>query len=280
MRAKLALLAVFFCQALASASHAQPPSSVPFQFRSGLVWIEISATGSARPLHFLVDSGASQSVIDLGAARRCGLRLGGAEVVQGVDCETEARHVRDFRAEVAGSPLPASLLAIDLSTASRAAEQHIDGLIGADFFRGRIVQIDFAARRLRLLESRPSPAAGGFTLPIRNINQAICLPIAVNGGRAQWVRLDTGCDEALQWVTAASPSNVSTRTVSIGLSDSSLSYTTTKVKIGEQLFNGVRTGVHRREIFPGESGLLGNGLLSRFRLTIDGLGHEVVFERL
>ena len=71
----------------------------------------------------------------------------------------------------------------------------------------------------------------------------------------------------------------STRKVSIGVSGASLTYASTDVKIGSHLFPGIRTGLHRREIFPGEDGLLGNGLLSRFRVTFDGVGHRVVFER-
>ncbi len=279
VRVKFVLLASLLLIALTPGLRAQPASAVPFQYRNGLLWIEVFAAGSPRPLRFLVDSGASHSVIDLAAARRCGLRLGRAELVKGVGCETEARHVDGFRAQVAGQPLPSALLALSLDNVSAATGQHIDGLLGADFFRSRIVQIDFAARQLRLLGTCPSPARA-FTLPTRNLNQAICVPIAVNGRGSQWVRVDTGCDEALQWVASGMRASGSKRKVSIGVAGASLSFANTDVKIGSQLFSGIRTGLHRREIFPGEDGLLGNGLLSRFRLTFDGVGHRVVFERL
>jgi hypothetical protein len=38
------------------------------------------------------------------------------------------------------------------------------------------------------------------------------------------------------------------------------------------------SGVHREQIFPGEDGLLGNALLSKFRLTIDQPGNRVILE--
>jgi hypothetical protein len=52
----------------------------------------------------------------------------------------------------------------------------------------------------------------------------------------------------------------------------------TSVQLGKQCFNAVSTGVHREQIFPGEAGLLGNGLLSKFRLTIDEPENSVIFE--
>jgi hypothetical protein len=50
------------------------------------------------------------------------------------------------------------------------------------------------------------------------------------------------------------------------------------VQLGKKSFKAVTTGVHKEPIFPGEAGLLGNGLLSKFRLTIDQPGKRVIFE--
>jgi hypothetical protein len=278
VRAKIALFAFLLILIVPRGLHAQPAASVPFQFRNGLLWIEVSAAGSSRPLRFLLDSGASKSVIDLTTARRCGLRLGRAVLVLGVGGEAEARRVVGFRGQVAGQALPSDLLALRLDNVIAATGENCDGLLGADFFRDRIVQVDFATRQFRLLTSCPASATA-FALPAKNLNQAICVPIAVNGRASQWVRVDTGCDEALQWVASGEPTRLG-RKVSIGVSSASPGYLKTNVKIGDQLFAGIRTGLHHREIFPGEAGLLGNGLLSRFRLTFDGVAHRVVFEPL
>jgi hypothetical protein len=48
---------------------------------------------------------------------------------------------------------------------------------------------------------------------------------------------------------------------SIGLSGASVRHIKTSVQLGQQCFKAVTTGVHREPIFPGEAGLLGNGLL-------------------
>ena len=50
------------------------------------------------------------------------------------------------------------------------------------------------------------------------------------------------------------------------------------VQLGKRCFNAVTTGVHKAQIFPGEDGLLGNALLSKFRLTIDQPGNRVILE--
>ena len=55
----------------------------------------------------------------------------------------------------------------------------VDGLLGQDFFRGRIVQIDFRKKRVRLLDR--ADAAGSLVLPIRFQNGAMCVPVSVAG---------------------------------------------------------------------------------------------------
>ena len=43
----------------------------------------------------------------------------------------------------------------------------------------------------------------------------------------------------------------------------------TDVLLGSERLSAVKTGVHQQPIFSGEAGLLGNGLLSQFRVTVD-----------
>jgi hypothetical protein len=51
------------------------------------------------------------------------------------------------------------------------------------------------------------------------------------------------------------------------------------VQLGNVRFDEIPTGIHRQEIFPGEQGLLGNELLSRFKLTVDAIDRRVILER-
>jgi len=68
--------------------------------------------------------------------------------------------------------------------------------------------------------------------------------------------------------------------VAIGLAEISIRQTETTVGIGEHEFERVPTGLHERAIFPGEAGLLGNDLLSRFStVTIDAKAARLILEK-
>lgn len=256
-------------------SQVRAATLIPFQFRDGLVWVEVSVPGYPDRLNFLLDSGASISVLHSATAQRLGVRLGASESVQGVTGGVTARRVGRFSGHVAGIPIPRRLLALDLSAVSRMCHQRIDGLLGADFFRGRIVQIDFAAERLRLLSRGEANAARGEALPLVRRGDALCTRISVAGRPADWVRVDTGCDSALRWV--ASPAMAaSLRRSSIGIAVQSPRYLATDVQLGSLRFSGVKIGIHPKPIFPGEAGLLGNGLLCRFTVTFDVPGKRLL----
>jgi hypothetical protein len=155
--------------------------------------LKVHVDGEREPLNFLLDSGASSSVLNIQTARRLNLKLGSRQPVHGVHSQTLAYRISGFNAEKAGITLPESLLAIDLSGVSKTVHQPIDGLLGADFFRGRIVQIDFAARKVRVLDYA-QPSARSAVLPIKWCNNAICMPVGIAGNSPQWMRLDTGCE--------------------------------------------------------------------------------------
>jgi hypothetical protein len=247
------------------------------QYRDGLIWLKVDVTGKREPLNFLLDSGAGISAIDLRAARSLGVRLGNRQIVQGVNGQGSAYRVNDLQAVCGGIALPKSVLAVDLRALSDCCKQAVDGILGVDFFRSRIVQIDFTEGRVRILAKCDLNLANCEILPIRMCNDAFCVPVRVAGNSAHWMRLDTGSDTALEWVAGGTEKR-RTGQSSIGLSCASVGHINTSVQLGKQYFNGVTTGVHTEPIFPGEAGLLGNGLLSKFRLTIDQPGNRVIFE--
>jgi len=252
-------------------------SEIHSQYRDGLIWLKADVSGKSKPLNFLLDSGAGISAIDLLTARRLGVHLGNRQIVQGVNGQSFAYRVNDLQAVCGGIALPKSVLAVDLRTLSDRCDQPVDGILGVDFFRSRIVQIDFTEGRVRILEKYDPTLANCEILPIRMCNDAFCVPVRVAGNPAQWMRLDTGCDAALEWVVSETEKRRTDRS-SIGLSGVSVRHINTSVQLGKQCLNAVPTGVHREPLFPGEAGLLGNGLLSKFRLTIDQPGNRVIFE--
>jgi hypothetical protein len=101
-----------------------------------------------------------------------------------------------------GITLPTNYLAMDLSALSAACHAGVDGLIGADFFAGRVVQIDFAKQEVRILENC-APAADAEVLPLQIEAARLRVPVEVEGLGGAWARLDTGCASALHWAVSA-----------------------------------------------------------------------------
>lgn len=261
---------------------AAPPSfaEFPFEYREGFLWVQVQIAEGREPLRFLLDSGAQVSVINLAVAKRLGLTLAERVSVNSVQTTLTGYWPQKLSATASGVALPADFLALDLSKLNAACTQAVDGLIGADFFKGRIVQIDFAAQRIRLLNSSDAvPQANTTPLEVRRCG--LCVHANINGGKPKRLRVDTGCATPLQWVTTKVRPERCTSKVAVGLAQLSIPQTQTTVTLAGQTFNDVPTGLHRKAIFDGEAGLIGNGLLSRFdSVTIDSRSGRLLFGQL
>jgi hypothetical protein len=250
----------------------------PFQLKEGFIWVKVRAPQSAEPLNFLLDSGASVSVINLRTAQSLGLKLGKQVSVQGVGASREGFWPEHLSANAGGVHLPGDYLAVDLGALSGACECRADGLIGADFFRGRVVQIDFAAGKIWVLGEAPATAKQE-SIPLKLRHGALRVPVGVNGGTPRWVRLDTGCASGLQWVSNNAKPEGPERRVAVALSELSVAVAQSRVQLGDTFFEAVPTDLHPKPVFADEAGLLGNGLLSRFgSVIIDTKGGRLILE--
>lgn len=246
---------LFFCSAIHAAQ------TIPFEYRDGLIWVKVRTDFSSTPLNFLLDSGAGKSVLNLQTAIRLGVGLGAPMKVQCVGAAANAWRVEGFRATLCGISVCHDLLALDLRETSELCSRPIDGLLGQDFFRGRIVQIDFKAGCIRFLnEANASNYCA--VVPLKLHRDAMCVPVCINGSKPKWTRLDTGCDDTLHWVGGVDGH-----------------YKKTSVQVGEETIRNVRTTTHQSAIFSGEAGLLGNGVLSNYRVTIDAVNRKLLLER-
>lgn len=256
----LVLLAAWF------PSRGETPDSraraFPFESREGLLWVEARTRRSEVPLRFLIDTGAGVSVLDRETAGRLGVKPGREVAVDGVGAKATGTWPLDLPVRAGTVALPGRYLGLDLGPLSRACGCRIDGLLGADFFKDRVTEIDFEAREVRV--GGRSAASSGEVLPLNLRPGGMLVPVTIEGRGQQWVRLDTGCASALQWADAEAHAGGSPRRGAVGLGEVAIAQTTARVGIGSTSFEAVPTGVHPAPIFPGEAGLLGNGLLSRF----------------
>ena len=270
---RLVCAITFWVALQAFPAFARTPQEVPFDLRDGFIWINVTVSGVQQPLHFLLDSGAQVSVINASTAKSLGLEGGRMVSVMGVGKATTGLWPQTTQAHAGPIELPRDYLALDLGELSEACTNGpVDGIIGADFFHGRVVQLDYEHKVLRLLSEMPS-GFGAKMLPLKVRPCGMLVPVRINASKREWVRLDTGCASPFQWVTGSIRPEECTRRVAVALTKLSVPVTRTTLTLGTQRFEGVPTDLHANEIFPGEKGILGNGLLSRFRsVTVDAKG--------
>jgi hypothetical protein len=122
---------------------------VPFQLLENLIYIPVEADG--HELHFLLDTGASATVIDPDRARDVGLALDGPSVKGAGGGERQVaaiparlrelavgdERVRDF-----------TIYAVPMPGVSQALGAPVDGVLGFDFLSRHSVEVDYEARRV------------------------------------------------------------------------------------------------------------------------------------
>src|SRR4051812_45077297 len=141
---------------------------VPFDSIDNAMAAEVRVNGSHR-LRFLVDTGASATVIDVERAKALGLNLG-TRTVTGQGGGEQAVAVVPLKvAELAlGAETlkDATVYAIPLGDISRLAGVPIDGVLGFDFLSRYVVEIDYVGRALVLHDPAGFRYAGsGEVLP-------------------------------------------------------------------------------------------------------------------
>jgi hypothetical protein len=267
-------LLAFFSSCFAFATtQAAGPAEIPFEFDDGFITLEVRVEQSVKPLRMLLDSGAEASVLSLRTARRLRVPLGEPQGVRGVGSEATAYRLRPLNACAGDTTLAQLTYATDLSLADEICSRPIDGLIGVEFFRDRVVEIDYEKRCLRI--GAATPAHDAERLPLRWQNGILCAPVGVNGSTPRWTRVDTGCNDALHWVVPRPTRGRDRRAVSIGFVTDAKDMSLTTVGIGALSLDHIETALHGRPLFPDEAGLLGNGILSRFHVVIDWPGQQM-----
>jgi gag-polyprotein putative aspartyl protease len=256
---------------------ADEPVTIPFRFADGFIRVEVQLASVSKPLSMLLDSGASVSVLNLATARRLQLQTGRSIAVQGVASDSHAYGISPMATTISGVDCGSITLAADMNNADELCSEPVDGLIGADFFRNRIVQIDYAQQRLRILSHSPKPAAA-HRLPVKVINDVACVGVGVNGSSLRWTRLDTGCNDSLHWVIPKLTRRGKQHGASIGFITDSRDLAPSRVALGKCILDSIPVSLHGCPFFEGEAGLLGNELLSRFTVTLDWPGKTLILQ--
>lgn len=275
-------------------AHRGPIASVPFRYEQNQIIVSVRAGGSG-PLNFLLDTGTDPSIVDLATAYRIGASLappqgGGAGAGSG---DVVAR--RTTLMSVTVGELPAGNIeaaAIDLSELSRRFGMRIDGVLGYSFLAGRVLTIDYAAQKL--IFHTPAGFQPGVVgevdwvaLPFQSPGEGGAAPrvraLEIEGHGPVLASIDTGSDGNVALFDAtAKEIGWADRLEGAPLSSAAGyggSFAVALVRASSVRLGGFELGpMDVRVPLPGanyeeadmESGAnVGNGVLSRFRVTLD-----------
>src|SRR6185503_4681162 len=125
---------------------------IPFELVTRHILIKVRINNSD-PLSFIFDTGDKVAIVDLERARSLGLNLQGEVNVGGAGPGTlRGSYVREASLSVVGvegNKQPV-VLALPLQAMQSKFGHDIDGIIGGDFIKQFVVEVDYPARVLRL----------------------------------------------------------------------------------------------------------------------------------
>ena len=165
---RLFILVIFCALNLTAFSQNEKPFSVPFEASNNLIIVQTSVNG-AKPLSFILDTGASGTVISESAAKDLGLKLEGQGNASAQGGEIEMAFVKQASLRLSKDvELPnLTLAAIRLNGLEAGLGRKVDGILGYEIFKRFVVEIDYASRAVKFYEPQTYKYAGrGKTIPI------------------------------------------------------------------------------------------------------------------
>jgi hypothetical protein len=130
---------------------AQPAVTIPFELATRHIIVKGTVNGS-RPLSFVLDTGADKAIIRMDIAKELGLRLDGTVNAGGAGGGTQTgQFVRDATWSLVGLEAVKQpvTLALPLAQLAAAMGHDADGIIGGEFIRRFVLEVDYQARTLQ-----------------------------------------------------------------------------------------------------------------------------------
>ena len=255
---------------------------LPLPDAAGLV--ELPARVRGIPIRVVVDSGAQFSAID----RRLALRLGLADspiplLAFGVSGQPSLTHTVALDLTIGPMQLKGVRAAtLELLTLSGVIRRPFAMLIGRDVLRALTVDIDWPNARMRFVRPEAfAPVAGAAAAEVRSQGGALMAAVRIEGAPPVELMVDTGAtsDIALSDKAARALGLLDGRPVTSGRSVSLGGLSQDRVVRAAQVeFAGRTLRDVEVQVFtptapaPLPAGLLGIGILSRYRTALDVAG--------
>ena len=263
-------------------------ATVPMRYSERHVWVKVSVNGS-EPQDFLLDTGASVTVIDSAFAAKLGLPLQGS--MQGSGAGSEGRfsfsHLQTLRVEndKQGVELSGQNVVVAGLSSYLAAYFWRDtpGILGYDFLSRFVTTVDYEAETLTIADPESFVYAGkGKAIPMSLSNGVPVVQGKLDGEYQGGFRLDVGSGSSVDLHTSFVEKNeldkrtakkVETQGAGFG---GAIAIDMTRMKtfeIGPYVIADPLVGLSRATsgAFASKdfAGNVGNRVLDRFRATLD-----------
>jgi hypothetical protein len=260
------------------AAETERPPEIPFELFHDEILVSAKLNGKG-PYLMMIDTGTDPSTIDIGAALKMGLTVNpSGEEVEGGGTEEGTVYDTRFTVVELGSISARDVDALAGGMVAKTAKRlgrPVAGVLGHNFFAGRIVQFDYPKRVLRFLSDPPAgePVPGRrAVMPFKDDEDVLVDQISINGHRAKGA-IRTGLAGSLAFTAQAIAKlglEVDKDIVVAHLSVGAISADSVPATI-------LQSGAGRDKK-PWEAEV-GNGFLKDYVLTIDYPDLKVVLEK-
>jgi Aspartyl protease/PDZ domain len=280
----------------AGSGNASAGVTVAFEPYENLIYVPVRVNGS-RALQFVIDTGAYYTVLNESTAREMGLQPGPSEQASVGSGEGGAKlwHAKDISFELGTSTIPSpDVVVLSLQDIERISGRAIDGVLGADLFRRYVVEVDYAARRIRLFDPHTYVYDGhGRTVSLTVSGVPFAQASVTLPGRKPMEGLfliDTGSHSALGLNTPFVEKNglldglkaLSSSDVGVGGVWPKLVGRVQSLELGSFVidqpvtdFSQAKSGARSNAMF---SGIIGAAILRRFTVIFDYSRNQMILE--
>jgi predicted aspartyl protease len=268
---------------------------VPIESVNGLVCFQV-AIGASPPVRALLDTGFSESVVDVDVARRLGLKVTSSRSEAAPGGAVDVGTLAPTSITIGALSVPdVALSTIAVAGMGPVIGRPLDAIVGHDVLERYVVEIDWRAGRLRFFDAAQYAHDGpGLVLGIEIRDRQPLLPAGIEmpGGRTVFgaFKMDTGSLDAAglnlnfvreQALLPAGTAELSVGGIAVGGETQGRLFRARALWIGSRRvaapligYTVDSKGFENRS----DAGTIGVAVLSRFRIVLDYPRRRVIFE--
>jgi hypothetical protein len=263
---------------------------VPFTTYDRHIYLPVRLPGSDEELMFMIDSGASMTVVDSTLATRMGFPLGERMIGAGAGGTADFYMTRIGGFSIEGvSFSEQTVIAYPISgLVGRFVDIEVAGILGYDFLSRFVTKIDYEKGILTLFEPDSADATAAIDAPL--IHNVFSLECMVDGLFNGTFLIDTGAGNSLLQKRFSEEHGlfddrpmVEISLMGAGGEESAYLARFDSFEIGgftiERPVFALSTDERGIGAFPGISGIIGNDILQRFTVILDYRNQRIGLER-